>query len=193
MPPQWETLLCNQMGWPAATGEGNAIIFEALDLWAQSEGIDPSANNWLATEYNLYGNQPKLPGTNVSIFNSVGDGVTAIVNTLNGGGYGEVNKYFAQGTSLIDIYLAINLSPWCSGCQNGNYPDALQAVVANVSTYVPPPPAAPSVIGVNFDFGVSSQDQLMMSWWAQLAQWVEQGAALVEQDLLTVDDILMSI
>lgn len=131
----WESDLLAAMGAPA-----NNVTVTALQLWAQSEGTPDSWNNWLATTLNCCGCSP-VNSAGVCAYPTESDGVSATWQTLQGGAYGDVVAAFQAGTSLASIWSAINASPWCSGCQNGDYPIALYDYLQGKTG--PPAPGTP--------------------------------------------------
>ena len=106
---------------------------QALQAWHTSEGTSPSAYNWLATSgtYGQPTNGVIAPnnGNPIHSFANYQAGVNATVRTIQG--YPGVVSALKQGNSLSAIYGAINSSPWCKGCQGGNYPEALASLVGN--------------------------------------------------------------
>lgn len=166
------------------------VNFQALTLWAQSEGMPATANNWLATSLRGPGSRTPTPPYSEPFYTSVITGARATSDTLVGGGYGGVVAALQQGTSLRDIYLAINASPWCAGCSTGRYPIALyQAVAATVPatpvTITPPPPAPTSIIVV--------QNGTMNAWSQELAAWVEVLSVEVMADVIAAIQIVDSL
>lgn len=112
------------------------VNYDALQWWAESEGVPASWNNWLATTENCCGGVD-VNSVGVKAYPSVADGAQAIANTLAYSAYSAVVRTLRDGNSLYGIWLAINQSPWCGGCQNGLYPVVLWD---NVGSQAPPPP-----------------------------------------------------
>lgn len=118
---------------------------DALQWWADSEGMPLSENNWLATTLDGYGGYV-VNSAGVKAYPSVPAGASATVATLLGGAYRNVVTAFQDGNSLVDIWQTINSSPWCSRCQNGLYPVVLFNNLHATPTTSPPgsygPPAS---------------------------------------------------
>lgn len=115
----WYDDLLSRMGAPDS--EPSKI---SLQLWAQSEGVPDSWNNWLATTEPCCG-CVQVNSAGVCQYPSESAGVTAIYNTLQGSAYLAVVDAFVSNAGASQIWDAVNGSPWCSGCQNGHYPVAL--------------------------------------------------------------------
>lgn len=131
----WPALLLAAIGAPRESTSEDALLW-----WAQSEGMPPSANNWLATT------EPGFGGT---VYNSAGvraypteaDGIAATKATLENGSYAPILAAFRGRHSLAAIWEAVNASPWCSGCQGGKYPVVLYDNLGG--SHAPPPPPPP--------------------------------------------------
>lgn len=134
--PQWEYDLLRYLGTPAPlTNEGmdsqfpNSLL--ALNLWAQSEGN--VTNNPLATSGRGAGasNCVAQCGSSSPIYeyDNEADGVAQMGHFLQGSFYSQIVKALVGNADLTTIYSAINSSPWCKGCQNGQYPVDLATVV----------------------------------------------------------------
>lgn len=115
----WQQLLLAALRAPFSQ-----LTDDALTWWAESEGTPPSWNNWLATTLNGYGGV-SVNSAGVKRYPSVADGVAATAATLYGGAYVNVVRTFREGSSLENIWSAINSSPWCAHCQGGLYPVVL--------------------------------------------------------------------
>jgi Putative peptidoglycan binding domain len=115
----WESDLLAKIG---AAATANKIT--ALSLWAQSEGTPASWNNWLATTLDGYGGID-VNSDGVKAYPTETDGVDATAATLQGGAYSGVIAAFRGSGNYDAIWSAINASPWCAHCQNGQYPVAL--------------------------------------------------------------------
>lgn len=98
----------------------------ALHLWAQSEGMPAWENNWLATTEPGFGGH-SVNSAGVQAYPSESAGVAAIVANLSipGYGYPRILDALRGDKGLVAIADAVNLSEWCKGCQNGEYPIAL--------------------------------------------------------------------
>lgn len=128
----WRVLLLSRLGAPA-----NNLNIDALQWWADSEGMPDWENNWLATTYDGYGGTV-VNSAGVKAYPTVADGVAATAATLDYGAYSGVVGALRQGSSLVDIWTEINSSPWCAHCQNGDYP-----VVLLHNLGAAPPPGGP--------------------------------------------------
>jgi len=116
----WETDLLAKMG--ASTSSPSNVT--SLQLWAQSEGVPDSWNNWLATTQDGYGGI-NVNSDGVKAYPTESDGVAATWATLQDAAYKNVVSAFRQNQGEQEIWDAINASPWCGGCQSGHYPVAL--------------------------------------------------------------------
>lgn len=127
--PAWETTFLDQLGAPHT--ETN---YQALTLWAQSEGTTGS-NNPLA----ISGQHPGATSciaqcgssSPVMAYDTLDNGVAANVAFLQNNDYGNVIAAFKQGSSLQLIWAAINQSGWCRGCQGGRYPEAIFSALSS--------------------------------------------------------------
>lgn len=126
----WRALVLDQLGAP--TSDDNV---RALQLWHQSEGTPEDWNNWLATTIDGHGGRI-VNSAGVKQYPTVEDGVAATVATLRLSYYDLVVKHLQTGAALVDIFSAINQSPWCGGCQGGHYPLVLWEFV--MSTHADP-------------------------------------------------------
>jgi len=177
----WYVDLIEAAGWP-----DNTITETALQLWASSEGMPPQANNWLAEEtaYPTLGALPPVPPYTPPWYSTEAGGVLATLAFLGGSNYDEVRRFFQLGNNLVDIYLAINGSPWCSGCQGGHYPIDLYTEVA------------PQLAGGGTDIiptGSETPASLMAGWWSEMEGWVTGGAALVDAAIAEAQAIFEAI
>jgi len=124
--PQWEYGLLSALGAPASQNN-----LTALNLWAQSEGS--VTNNALATSGRGAGASTCVAqcGSSSPIYeyDNVQDGVAQMARFLGGSYYTGIVRAFQQDAGLSAIFSAINASPWCKGCQNGQYPIALSNAV----------------------------------------------------------------
>jgi hypothetical protein len=124
--PQWEYDLLKALGAPASKNN-----LTALNLWAQSEGS--VTNNPLATSGQGAGATVCVAqcGSTSPIYeyDTEADGVAQMARFLKGSYYTSIVRAFTDDAGLAAIFQAINSSPWCKGCQNGQYPvDLSQAV-----------------------------------------------------------------
>ncbi|HXA33025.1 MAG TPA: hypothetical protein VNV87_12255 [Acidimicrobiales bacterium] len=138
--PEWEYELLRYLGTPAPlTNDGmdaqypNSLL--ALNLWAQSEGS--VTNNALATSGRGAGATTCVAqcGSSSPIYeyDNVADGVAQMGRFLQGSFYTKIVSSLVGNASLSDIFSAINSSPWCKGCQSGQYPVALSQAVGGKS------------------------------------------------------------
>lgn len=131
--------MLNMLGAPTT-----AVTLQALEAWAASEGTPVSWNNPLATTE---------PWPGAVIVNSAGvraypseyTGAEATAATLRLPAYTAVVRALRQNAGLRAIFDAVNHSPWCSGCQAGQYPVALYRLAYGRGGKPPPlPPPAPA-------------------------------------------------
>lgn len=97
----------------------------ACSLWAASEGT-LSHNNPFAVSGHFPGATTCLAqcgtASEVMAYDTIDHGVAATVSFINGSFYANVRAAFQHDTGLQAIWQAINISPWCAGCQGGKYP-----------------------------------------------------------------------
>lgn len=133
--PQWEYDLLKSLGAPASQNN-----LTALNLWAQSEGS--VTNNALATSGRGAGATTCVAqcGSTSPIYEyaTEADGVAHMAAFLKGSFYSQIVRSFAQDAGLAAIFQAINASPWCKGCQNGQYPVALSKAAGGGSASTSP-------------------------------------------------------
>lgn len=117
----WQTSLLAAIGAPVTPA--NVSI---LSLWAQSEGMPGWENNWLATTLTCC-TGVSVNGAGVKVYPSVALGVQATADALleNAYGYPAIVAGFRGNLGGQALYVAINASTWCRGCQTGHYPVAL--------------------------------------------------------------------
>lgn len=135
----WRAALLAAMGAPVT-----ASNLAALGFWHQSEGTNPSTNNWLAitdpgNKFPHSGVIASNGGNPVYAFPDQATGVAATAAFLRGSYYTGVVQAFKANAGLGGIYSAINASKWCSGCQGGHYPVALFQAVGNPAAKDPGP------------------------------------------------------
>lgn len=95
----------------------------SLYLWARSEGMPPTAFNWLAATDPRPGSTP-FNGAGVQVYPSYAVGIEVLVTKLSSALYRPVLlALHADDPELI--WKAANASGWCPKCQNGRYPIAL--------------------------------------------------------------------
>jgi len=133
--PAWECDLLKALGAPCSQNN-----LTALNLWAQSEGS--VTNNPLATSGYGAGRTVCVAqcGSSSPIFeyDNEADGVAQMSKFLSGSYYTAIVRAFQQDAGLAAIFQAINSSPWCKGCQNGQYPIALSQAVGGKGPGVNP-------------------------------------------------------
>lgn len=125
--PQWETDLINAMGFA-----NTPTVYQALNLWAASEGVAATSNNPLAVCCHPAGSSGCIAqcGSSSPIYSygTRAAGVAATAAFLNGSGYASIRAALSSPSATLgSIFQAINQSGWCRGCQGGNYPEALAA------------------------------------------------------------------
>lgn len=115
---------------------------EALQLWAQSEGMPSWAFNWLATERSGFGGT-KYNSAGVFAYPTFAAGIAATAATIEQTNMKHILAAFRKNSDLHAIYVAINSSPWCTTkhkdgsygpCQNGLYPVALEEALTGGRT-----------------------------------------------------------
>lgn len=133
--PQWEYDLLKALGAPPSQNN-----LTALNLWAQSEGS--VTNNPLATSGKGAGATTCVAqcGSTSPIYeyDTEADGVAHMAGFLKGSYYSAIVRAFAQDAGIAAIFQAINSSPWCKGCQNGQYPVALSKAAGGGASSVNP-------------------------------------------------------
>ncbi len=175
------------MGWEDLVGEYAGFVVTAdnrlaLDLWASSEGMPAWENNWLATTLDGYGGTA-VNGVGVKAYPTEDAGARATAGTLVLGYYTAVLNAFKQDAGLAALYIAINASPWCGGCQGGSYPIALHDYLSgggNISPSNPPAPSAPPAQPNPQDGGTASIA------WENMRAFVRQDAPALASALLSV-------
>ena len=127
--PEWEYALLRYLGAPEVLTDAgmekqypNALL--ALNLWAQSEGS--VTNNPLATSGMGAGATKCVAqcGSSSPIYeyDNVADGVAQMGRFLQGSYYTKIVSALLANDTLSAIFNAMNSSPWCKGCQSGQYP-----------------------------------------------------------------------
>lgn len=133
----WRGLVLQALGAPLSE-----LNVSALQWWADSEGMPAWENNWLATTIDGFGGYA-VNSVGVKAYPSVQAGADATVATLMGGAYSHVVNALRDGSSLVEIWSAVNSSPWCAHCQNGLYPVVLFDNLHATPTASPPPASGP--------------------------------------------------
>jgi len=150
----WITLTLTGLGAPV-----NAVNEQALLAWAASEGMPASSNNPLAASDQIAGATP-TPGFSEPSYPSPQAAADLYVAKLTSPAYADIGDALVQGTNLQSIWTAINLSPWCSGCQGGTYPAVLWNEIKAAGS-APGPTAPPHSTGGG---GVLDTTQVGTSW-----------------------------
>lgn len=114
----WAPGLCYRLG---IDEPGDVDL--ALGMWAQTEGMPDSANNVLAATDTVRGSHT-YNSAGVQAYPSIGVMLDVYARKLTSGRYRGVFDALDNGT-ILDIYHAINRSPWCPHCQGGHYPNVL--------------------------------------------------------------------
>ena len=154
MAQDWKALVLYELNAPLSE-----LNNDALQWWADSEGMPASDNNWLATTIGGFGGYP-VNSVGVKAYPTVQAGAQATVATLQGGAYAGVVNAFRDGNSLVDIWQQVNASPWCRGCQNGLYPVVLFRNLGATPTTSPPPNSGPPPTRPPQD----AKDQVSIAW-----------------------------
>lgn len=155
----WETDLLHAIGAP-----DYAAGVEALDLWAQSEGVDPAYLNPLASGTPWAGSHA-INAAGVQAYPSEAAMVGAYAYSLTHDPYTAIAGALRAGENLVVLWKVVNASQWCSGCQTGHYPVALwtaagrptHATPTGSPAVTPTPTPAPSS-------GTPHQANLSASW-----------------------------
>lgn len=148
----WVDQLLTALGAP--TTDSNRA---ALRAWAASEGTVAS-NNPLAISGSGWNGVSGCiaqcgSGSPISSFNNMTNGVNATASFLQGSYYTNVVSALKNDAGLSAIYQAIHASPWCSGCQSGQYPLALYdatygpyVTTGNIGSNAAPASTAPAPV-----------------------------------------------
>lgn len=99
-----------------------------LQMWAQSEGMPDYASNWLATTKTGFGGSA-FNSAGVFVYPTYAAGVKATVATLLQPNMRHIVTALRDKKDLVHCWQAINRSPWCKGCQSGNYPISLKSYI----------------------------------------------------------------
>ncbi|MHB1853483.1 MAG: hypothetical protein ACYCSJ_01465 [Acidimicrobiales bacterium] len=127
----WATTVLRKLNAPISS-----VQVAVLDLWAQSEGMPDSANNWLACGTPWPGSTT-FNSTGVQIYPTYNAGTSAIAWSLNHPPYTDIGNAFRAAPGMVRLWQLINASPWCGGCQTGHYPIALWTVAGKPSQRTP--------------------------------------------------------
>ena len=156
-------------------GPFSGTTLEALELWADSEGVPDSWNNPLATTLSGYGGTD-VNSAGVKKYPSEQDGIDATVATLRGGPYGAVISAIKGNKGLEAIWSAVNASPWCGGCQSGKYPVALYDAIVGGAPPPAPKPGTPPLGGGAPPSTNPGIPGTVYSAWSALAERTGAGA-----------------
>lgn len=96
----------------------------ALEDWALSEGMPADSNNPLAASDQIEGAKP-TPGFSEPSYPSAKAAAALYAKKLTSPTYEAIGFSLISGQDLNIIYTNINRSPWCQGCQGGDYPIVL--------------------------------------------------------------------
>ena len=122
--PQWQYDLLQTLG-----AKPTPTNLQFLNLWAAAEGVAATNNNPLAitdpgNQWQHSGVIAPNGGYPVYAFPSESIGVQATASFLQHG-YQPVIDALKAGNNLGAMYAAVNGSGWCSGCQDGHYPNTV--------------------------------------------------------------------
>ena len=123
-PPDWRTATLHYLG--AIPGRYNMA---ALHYWAESEGMQPYANNPLAYTQHTNGSRPYPPSPTVQIYPNIDTAARLYAAAFRSPLYTAIGIALVADDGLRDIFEAINTSHWCLGCQSGTYPAVLYNAV----------------------------------------------------------------
>lgn len=115
----WEGALLAAIGAPRTANN-----ISNLQAWAASEGMPASEHNPLATTEPAAG-ATTVNSAGVRSYPTPAAGILATAQTLKGSAYAPIVQAFRDNAPRADVWKAINASPWCAGCQNGYYPEAM--------------------------------------------------------------------
>jgi len=127
-------------------GPFNAVTLEGLEYWADSEGTPGSWNNPLATTQPGYGGV-NVNSAGVKSYPTENDGISATVATLRDPAYAAVVAAIKDNKGLNALWVAVNQSPWCRNCQDGQYPVVLAQHTGAGGGTPPPGGTAPAPTG----------------------------------------------
>lgn len=127
----WPSLLALDLGFSV-----NAVVYWGLIWWHESEGTPDSWHNPMATTYACCGGV-NVNSAGVKKYPTWDAGMLATAHTLRLSYYTDVVRELKQGNSLLQLWKAINASPWCKGCQGGTYPTV---IYKNLGASAPPVP-----------------------------------------------------
>lgn len=102
----------------------------SLTMWAQTEGMPDSANNVLAATDTIAGSQ-RYNSAGVQTYPSIATMNYVYAHKFRSAKYHAILDALASGT-MLDIFNAINQSPWCPDCQGGDYPNVLHQFLVSI-------------------------------------------------------------
>lgn len=148
MPDDWRHRLLDRLFAPHS--DDNLL---SLALWAQLESVLPYCNNPLAAYDHWQGSTPYIRQPLVQCYTSEKDMLDVYVLKFGSDLYGAIARAWQQDAGLQKIYLAINESPWCKGCNDGFYPATLYRaafgqIPHNAAETAPGAPASLTAIGL---------------------------------------------
>jgi hypothetical protein len=136
--PRWIVSVQKAIGGPV-----NRTTATAYEKWAKAEGMPDSANNPLAATDVYPGSIPFNP-QGVQRYPNLAALAAVYKRKFTSSTYKAIGAALKTGDDLEAIYVAINKSPWCSGCQGGHYPvDLYDAVYGHVAPTLPSVPVQP--------------------------------------------------
>jgi hypothetical protein len=137
--PRWIVSVQKAIGGPVSK-----VVATAYQAWADSEGMPDSANNPLAAT-DVYPGSLPYNSAGVQRYPNLAALVAVYKRKLTSTTYKAIGAALKNAEDLEAIYVAINKSPWCSGCQKGHYPVELyNAVYGHVASPLPNQPVQPS-------------------------------------------------
>lgn len=124
----WRTELLRYIAAPKSSAN-----LTALALWAQSEGMPAWENNPLACGTTHPGSYA-VNADGVQAYPTVIVGADVIGWTLLRAPYTAISAALISDAGMPAVYLAVNASTWCKGCQSGHYPVALYQAIGSPAT-----------------------------------------------------------
>ncbi|MHB1488245.1 MAG: hypothetical protein ACYCZM_11935 [Acidimicrobiales bacterium] len=163
----------------------SGIQVEILDLWAQSEGMPDSTNNWLACGTPWPGST-QWNSTGVQVYPTFDAGSSAIAWSLDNSPYTAIGNGFRAAPGLVAMWKLINASPWCSGCQTGHYPVDLWQAAGHPTqgTHVGTPNPPQPVTGTTGTIG--GANGIPVDAWALIQDDVGRHAATLQRRIIAL-------
>lgn len=178
----WRRDVLGLIGAPAT-----ATNLSALSLWAQSEGLPDWYHNWLATFRKTPGWGPARTGFSPPYYASTNQGAMATAMTIAQSNMAPIRRALQAGTTLGNIWAAVNQSPWCGGCQTGHYPIVLEQAIGSGAAG---PPGVPPLTIQEVGFGLTSTTTKIGWAFANLAAWVNTYSVQEYNAILSVAQAL---